>query len=354
MHNIVIDFSHLCDRCGFGEIARNYVAELQKTATPDLHFILMVPPQLKGAYGEQFDYISRKSPTADLANLGLRVDLWHATDQQFRYRLRGHNIISLLTVHDLNFLWEKRLWHLWRWKWKLRCRVEESDYVTVISKYVKDDLSRFMPLENKPVEVVYNGIRAIEDDTMRQPKFIQSADEPFFFTIGQIREKKNFHVLVPMMQHFPNHLLYISGDSHFEYFQTLKDEVERYGLQKQVVFTGIISDEEKNWMYAHCQAFLFPSKLEGFGIPVLEAMRMGARVFSSRFSSLPEVCNSHAVYFDDYSPEGLAQTVQAGLSGWKRSCEAALAAKTYSEQFSYQHYTAHYLALYRRLLTERK
>lgn len=354
MHNIVIDFSHLCDRCGFGEIARNYVAELRKTATPDLHFILMVPSQQKGAHGEQFDYISRNSPAADLTKLGLRIDLWHATDQQFRYRLCQRNVISLLTVHDLNFLREKRLWHLWRWKWKLRRRVEQSDYVTVISKYVKDDLSQFMPLGNKPVEVIYNGIHTIENDAMQRPKFILSAEEPFFFTIGQIREKKNFQVLVPMMQHFPNHRLYICGDSHFDYFRILKEEVARYGLQKQIVFTGIISDEEKNWMYAHCQAFLFPSKLEGFGIPVLEAMRMGARVFSSRYSSLPEVCNNHAVYFDDYSPDGLAQTVQAGLHGWKRGCEAALEAKNYSEQFNYQHYTAHYLALYRRLLAEHK
>lgn len=354
MHNIVIDFSHLCDRCGFGEIARNYVIELQKAATPDLHFILMVPPQQKGAYGEQFDYISCKSPAADLAKLGKQIDLWHATDQLFRYRLYRSDVINLLTVHDLNFLREKRLWHLWRRQYQMRRRVAKSDYVTVISEYVKDDLSRFMSLGNKRVEVIYNGIRAVENNAMQRPKFIASADEPFFFTIGQIRKKKNFHVLVPMMQHFPNHRLYICGDTHFRYFSMLKKEVERCGMQQQVIMPGMISDDEKNWMFAHCQAFLFPSKLEGFGIPVLEAMRMGARVFSSRYSSLPEICKSHAVYFDDYSAEGLAKTVQLGLSGWKRGCEVALAAKTYSEQFSYQHYTEHYLALYRRLLAERK
>ena len=114
--------------------------------------------------------------------------------------------------------------------------------------------------------------------------------------------------------------------------------------------TGKIKDEEKRWLYAHAQAFLFPSRLEGFGIPVLEAMRFGCKVFSSRFSSLPEVCSSHATYFDDYMPEAMAATVRQGLSGWQRDGEAAEAAQRYSQGFSYERYTRQYAALYVRLL----
>jgi glycosyltransferase involved in cell wall biosynthesis len=101
---------------------------------------------------------------------------------------------------------------------------------------------------------------------------------------------------------------------------------------------------------AHADALLFPSKLEGFGIPVLEAMRFGTKVFSSRFSCLPEVCSTHASYWDSYEPELMAEVVKKGLEGWSRDGKLAVEARTYSRSFNYDHYTEQYIALYRQLL----
>ena len=109
-----------------------------------------------------------------------------------------------------------------------------------------------------------------------------------------------------------------------------------------------------HWLYAHAQAFLFPSRLEGFGIPVLAAMRYRCKVFSSRFSSLPEVCSEHASYFDDYTPETMAKVVREGVATWEKNGPQATAALTYSQGFNYDIYTETYIRLYRQLLTEGK
>ena len=118
----------------------------------------------------------------------------------------------------------------------------------------------------------------------------------------------------------------------------------------RILLTGKISDDEKRWLYAHAEALLFPSRLEGFGIPVLEAMRFGTKVFSSRYSCLPEICSVHASYWDSYEPEAMARVVREGLAGWSRQGAAAEAAKAYSQSFNYDRYTREYVALYRRLL----
>ena len=115
--------------------------------------------------------------------------------------------------------------------------------------------------------------------------------------------------------------------------------------------TGKISNEEKRWLYAHCEAFLFPSTLEGFGIPVLEAMRYGARVVSSRCTCLPEVCGSHAAYWDCFDPQHMAQVVKSAISGWDSKGRMALMAADYSKSFNYDRYTKEYVALYRKLLS---
>lgn len=117
-----------------------------------------------------------------------------------------------------------------------------------------------------------------------------------------------------------------------------------------MIITGEITNEERNWMYAHCEAFLFPSRLEGFGLPVLEAMRYQCKVFSSRHTSLPEICKEHASYFDSFEPKDMADTIKKELSNWDKNGKEAIAAKEYSMEYNYPKYMKQYFDLYKELL----
>ena len=347
MKNIVVDFSALADHCGFGEIARNYCSRLAAMSLPDMHFIFIVPEKFKGAYGSHIDYVAREHLKKEIKAFP-DVDLWHATDQQFRYRRREKGTIQLLTVHDLNYLREKHGIHLLKHKIRTPWIINRSDYVTVISGYVRDDIHKNIPAVKKELHVIYNGIADDENGEQEIPGFVKSADERFFFTIGQVRRKKNFHVLVPMMKHFPDYRLFICGDDHWDYSSEIRSMVSDADKDR-ILVTGKISDAEKRWLYAHCDAFLFPSTLEGFGIPVLEAMRYGARVVSSRCTCLPEVCDGHAAYFDNFEPDSMARIVKEAISGWSRNGSEAIAAEKYSRGFNYDRYTKEYVDLYRKL-----
>ena len=352
---VVIDFSHLEDINGFGEIARSYAPLLAKARPDDMRLVYILPDSLVGAFGPHIGYIRRSRKREDLRRLACHIDLWHATDQQ--YHLRGGNraTIQLLTIHDLNFLREKSGLHRWRHILQLNWRIRHSDHLTCISQYVKADILREVrvkDLESKGLDVIYNGIAIQEDEPQQRPSFIHD-DKPFLFTIGQIREKKNFQTLVPMMKHLSGYRLYISGDDHFAFARQLRQLIEQEGSQC-VMLTGKISDAEKRWMYSHARAFLFPSRLEGFGIPVLEAMRYRCKVFSSRLSSLPEVCGEHATYWDSFEPEAMAEVVRLGIAAWKKDGPQATAALNHSLSFNYEAYTEAYIHLYRQLLADGK
>lgn len=351
MKNVLVDFSHLADFCGFGEIARNYAPLLAQMHPSDMHLIFIVPDHLVGTFGPDIDYIRRHHIRKDLRKLGTHIDLWHSTDQQYHLRGGDRHTIQLLTVHDLNFLREKSGLHRWRHIVQLWLRMHRSHHLTCISQYVKDDILAHYHIRPQSIDVIYNGIANHESEEQLRPSFVSAEDEQFFFTIGQIREKKNFQTLVPMMRYFPNHKLYICGDDHFAFAQQLRQQIDNEG-EGRVFLTGKIKDEEKHWLYEHAQAFLFPSRLEGFGIPVLEAMRFRCKVFSSRYSSLSEVCGPHATYWNDYSPKTMAATVKDALVTWRKDSQEADDAKAYSETFNYQHYTEQYITLYRQLLTK--
>jgi len=89
----------------------------------------------------------------------------------------------------------------------------------------------------------------------------------------------------------------------------LLDLATRLGLQREIVFAGGVSDEILAGLYAGAEAFLFPSRFEGFGLPPVEAMALGAPVAASDRSALPEVLGDAAGYFDPDRPESIADTL---------------------------------------------
>ena len=93
--------------------------------------------------------------------------------------------------------------------------------------------------------------------------------------------------------------------------EDLKDYIKEIGITNNVKLTGYVSDEDLIWLYQNCFAFLYPSLYEGFGLPVLEAMSMGAAVITSNTTSIPEVAGDAACLVDPYDIE---QIVDAFIS----------------------------------------
>lgn len=348
MKTVLIDFSRYNEKGGFGEIANNYSEYVKSGIFEGLRFVALVKEKYRGALGPDIQYVTIEHLDEDLRRVG-HIDLWHTTDQLFIKRRHAAGMVNMLTVHDLNFLREKKHIHKYKALLKLKWHIMRSDCVTVISQYAKNDLLAHASVGHKPLRVIYNGIQGTENDRQVRPAF--AGDDKFFFTLGRICKKKNFHSLVPMMKHFPDHRLYICGEFYKnKYRASLTQLIHDEGLADRVFLCGTVTDEERNWLYAHSDAFLFPSLLEGFGIPVLEAMRFRCKVFSSRCTSLPEVCKDHATYFDSFDPDDMAATVKRGLAAWSPDSEEAIAAQEYSRKFTYDKYVKQYITLYKELL----
>jgi glycosyltransferase involved in cell wall biosynthesis len=83
---------------------------------------------------------------------------------------------------------------------------------------------------------------------------------------------------------------------------------------KNIVFTGFVADDQLAWLFKNCQAYIFPSLMEGFGLPGLEAMAYGAPVASSNATCLPEVYGKAAHYFTPTNVDSIAHAVEDILS----------------------------------------
>jgi glycosyltransferase involved in cell wall biosynthesis len=166
------------------------------------------------------------------------------------------------------------------------------------------------------------------------------------YTIGTVTDKKNFHVLPPLLVN-NDRLLLISGIIQSEaYKEKIIAEARKYKVEDRVIFTGAVTENEKSWYMQHCEAFLFPSLAEGFGLPVIEAMYHGRPVILSTHTSLPEVGGEEAYYFTDFEPSAMRQTLENSLHHYNStSAREKIIARATS--FNWDNAAKQYLEIYR-------
>jgi alpha-1,3-rhamnosyl/mannosyltransferase len=128
---------------------------------------------------------------------------------------------------------------------------------------------------------------------------------------------KNVETLVEAFSRLPGgvrerHDLVLAGD--FRRRVDLHERVKRRGIERQTVFTGVISDERLIELYQRASLFVFPSRYEGFGLPVLEAMACGCPVISSSASSLPEVAGDAAILVEPSDVKGFTRQMERVLT----------------------------------------
>ena len=151
------------------------------------------------------------------------------------------------------------------------------------------------------------------------------------------------------MKFFPEYDLYICGEDRFRYAKEIKALIkERKAIN--VYLTGKIEQTEKIWLYRNCESFLFPSKGEGFGLPIIEAMQFGKAIFISNYTCLPEIGNGFAYIWDKLEPEAMAKSIRKNLPLFYAQKSKIKQMKEYAYSFSYEKHIQAYINLYRELL----
>lgn len=198
-----------------------------------------------------------------------------------------------------------------------RMDVWNAKHIVAISNWVKEDIvSKY---KRKDIEVIYNPIRinneeVVDFDFLKDKYGIEKKN--FFYTVTQMIPHKNIKTLIDVMEIISNkkeklpRKLVISGVNGSAENE-LKALIFQKNLQDNIIFTGYISNTERNTLYKECYSFLFPSVFEGFGMPPVEAMFFGTKVVTTKCTSIPEVTQEKALYVNDpYDAEEWIETIK--------------------------------------------
>ncbi len=252
-----------------------------------------------------------------------QLDLFHATDITAIPKLS--NIPVLATVYDLIpllFQEQYKLAFPWDYQQALRLafrRIRSADHVVTCSEHSRRDICQRLEIEESRVSVVPlacdDAFRPMESELCRRLLLDRHGlDAPFLFYVGGSDFRKNLVFLVKAFARvrgkgYPGKLVLAGESFNWDLDETrrLRQEATRHGVLSELVFPGFVEDAELPLFYGACDVFVFPSLYEGFGIPVLEALRSGAPVLAAKTSSIPEVAGDAAVYFDPRDETSFAE-----------------------------------------------
>ncbi|MFT4094723.1 MAG: glycosyltransferase family 1 protein [Niabella sp.] len=289
---------------GLYSFCRELGSALLRQKPADSSIAFYVPESQHGVFGSNEEYLIQNHLHKFFPKNVQQYDIWHCTYQGTNYLPPKSNKLKIITtVHDLNFLHQgKSAGKQAKYLNKVQRLIDRSALIVTISHFVKNQLLEYLDITEKKIRVIYNG-RNEPSATFLKPDII--ADKPFFFTIGTITDKKNFHVLPALLLN-NDHDLVIAGITQSQsYRNKIIEEARMLGVADRVKLIGAVREEEKFWLLKNCNAFCFPSLAEGFGLPVVEAMQFGTPVILSKATSLPEIGGPDALYFEDMDTDAV-------------------------------------------------
>jgi glycosyltransferase involved in cell wall biosynthesis len=256
-----------------------------------------------------------------------------------------------LVVHDLGFLHHPEAYkasHIQFYKRNTPKFINKAQTVVTVSRFSKEDIIRHYKTDPSKISVVFNGVREIfrpisaEQKDAVKDKYTKGKE--YFIYVGAIQPRKNLVNLLKAFSIFKKRLqssmkLVIAGRLAWKNEEFLQ-LINTYKYKAEVVLTGYLPEEELALVMASAYALVYPSVFEGFGVPVVEAMKCGVPVLTSENTAMQEAAGEAALYFAAgdhidiadkmmtiYKDENLrAQMIEKGFKaadklGWDESAE---------------------------------
>ena len=269
------------------------------------------------------------------ARLPVLIRYWMDHPVQKHLKRNGHDVFfspdgfiplnikipKVTMVHDVAFLRHplhliprfRRFYEKW-----MPVFIKEADHIITVSEFSKRELISGYNLSPEKISVVYNGVSSafqpISGEAIKDTREKYFNGHPYFLYLGSIHPRKNILTLIRAFEKFKSgsksdYHLVIAGRPSW-YTKEIFRAVSKSPFSEEIQLTGFVEADTARKLIASAHALVYPSRYEGFGLPVVEAMASGTPVICSNVASLPEVAGNAALFFDPGETDELMKHLQ--------------------------------------------
>ncbi len=228
---------------------------------------------------------------------------------------------AIATIHDLVAFHHPQTIpsrYAFYMRFLIKLMIRKASAIITDTEFIRHEIIEAFHIDENKIQAVPIAVselfRPINDqERIDQVKRRYGIKKDYFLHVGNIEPRKNLSSLFEACKLIWDKInkdfqLVVVGKKGWLYddiFATLK----KTGIEEGVIFTGYVHEEDIPVLYSGARFFVFPSIYEGFGLPILEAMRCGTPVITSRVSSMPEVAGDAALYVDPFRIEDIAEKI---------------------------------------------
>lgn len=247
-----------------------------------------------------------------------QCDVYHGLSAELPISTKPKGVKYVVTIHDLIFMRYPQLYsfinrQIYQQKTINACKF--ADVVIATSEQTKQDLIHYIKVPADKIQVIYqtcDPMFEIKWSTTELQAVAMKYGLPtqFILNVGTLETRKNALLILQALPQLPNEVHAVFVGKQTKYQDTLLAYIEDNGLQQRVHFISDLQFQDLPGIYQLAEVFVYPSRFEGFGIPVLEAMKCGVPVIAATGSCLEEVGGPDGLYIHPDDAAALTHTIQ--------------------------------------------
>lgn len=286
------------------------------------------------------------------------VDIYHGLSGELPLGLKDSGIKGIVTIHDLIFLRHPEYYHWFDRKiytWKFHQTLKQADHIIAISECTKRDILEFGDFNSDKISVIYQSCNprfaempSQEDTDITIEKF--KLPKRYLLNVGTIEERKNLMLAMKSLTMLPEDIHLVAVGRQTKYADKVRKEAETLGVSHRLHLLSGVSNNELNVIYKNAELFVYPSRYEGFGIPIIEAIFSGLAVVASTGSCLEEAGGPHCLYVNPDNVEEMAKSVMQLIDDKEEKERRAKLSMEYIQRFKGTNLAEQVFDIYRELL----
>lgn len=357
---------------GLGSYGRNLANALAAIAPDDLQLRLYAPDagrddlRCQVSEGAHLSYVYPRHACCkslwrshgivrDLRHDG--VDLYHGLSGELPIGIHASGIRSVVTIHDLIFMRHPEYYH-WAdtriYAWKFRRTIAEADRIIAISECTKRDIMYYGHVPPERIEVIYQScsthFKTRESEARLQDVHARyQLPGRYIIHVGTVERRKNILLAVKALAHIDSDVSLVIVGRQTPYADEVRAYAEAHGLAARVRWLTGVPNADLPSLYQMAEACVYPSRYEGFGVPIIEAIQSGLPVVACTGSCLEEAGGPDCLYVAPDDHQAMARAITQVLTGAPGREERIARSQAYIARFEGTNVGAQMLDVYRRV-----
>lgn len=288
------------------------------------------------------------------------VDIYHGLSGELPKGISESGIRSIVTIHDLIFMRHPEYYNKMDVKIytrKFQQTLREADRIVAISECTRRDISELGEIDASRIDVIYQSCAPRFNEEPQARKMWQVRDkyelpDRYVLNVGSIEERKNVMLAVKALHHLPDDVSLVIVGRQTPYSDEVHDYVLEHRMHGRVQMLHNVPDDDLPALYRMADCFVYPSRYEGFGIPIIEAISQGLPVVACTGSCLEEAGGPDSLYVGPDDPEAMAHAISRVLFGAPERQQRIELSRQYIRRFENSDAARHFADLYQEVLAQ--